>query len=495
MKTMTVSLVGVALMALMALMALVQPLAGQLSRSPTAAPQPDLAVSAPAPWLQQDPADSLYREGRRALNDGDYRAAARYFRQIRQRYAESGYVADAHYWEAFARFRLDTSGQLKQALVLLEGQLERYPDAQTTRDARDLRARIRGRLAQRGDADAAERIATRAAQLAPPAPRASPAPRARQAPRAAPAPRARLGPRARRYQDDDCDDDDDERLLALNALLQMRADQAVPILQRVLERRDEGSLCLRRKAVFLVSQKRSPETARILLNVVRSDPDQEVREQAVFWLSQVNTAEATAALDSILQNSSDVELQEKAVFALSQQRSPAASRALRDHLERDATPSEIKENIIFWLGQRRSEENAEYLRQYYASTDDAELKEKIIFSLSQMSLEENARWIMSIALDENETIDVRKNALFWAGQMNAVNIDDLVGLYDGMTDLEMKEHLVFVYSQRRESAAVDKLIDIGRNETNRELRGKAIFWLGQSRDPRAADFLLEIINR
>jgi hypothetical protein len=59
----------------------------------------------------------------------------------------------------------------------------------------------------------------------------------------------------------------------------------------------------------------------------------------------------------------------------------------------------------------------------------------------------------------------------------------------------MKEQLIFVYSQRRESEAVDKMMDIARRETDRELRKKAIFWLSQSRDPRVAEFLLEVINK
>jgi len=59
----------------------------------------------------------------------------------------------------------------------------------------------------------------------------------------------------------------------------------------------------------------------------------------------------------------------------------------------------------------------------------------------------------------------------------------------------MKEQLIFVYSQRHESAALDKLIQIAKNEQDKELRKKAIFWIGQSHDPRAAQFLLEIINQ
>lgn len=465
---------------------LVSPAAGQRQATPSA---DHAAADVPAPWLQQDPGDSLYQAGRAALNHGDYRAATRHFRLLRDRYPRSGYAGDAYYWEAFARSRLGSKEELRSAMDLIQAQAERYPDARTIRDARELRVQIQGELAQLGDAASAAAVAEAAAP--PAAPRAARPARPPTPPRAARPPRPPRGPQSSRS----CSEEDDERLIALNALLQMRAEQALPILRQVLEKRDEGSVCLRRQAMFLVSQKKSPETAAILLNAARNDPDAEVRANAVFWLSQVNAPEATAALDSILQYGADEELQEKAVFALSQQRGDEAARALRAHLERSGVSDDVKENIIFWLGQKRSAENAQYLKDFYAKTSSAALKEKVLFSLSQMSLEENARWLIGVAQNEREPIEIRKNALFWAGQMRQVPFTELAAMYGRVQSHEMKEQLIFVYSQRRETEAVDQLLQIARTEADPDLRKNAIFWLSQSNDPRVADFLLEMINK
>ena len=108
---------------------------------------------------------------------------------------------------------------------------------------------------------------------------------------------------------------------ALQGLLQMDAAKALPVLKKVLARRDSGSVCLRRRAVFIVSQQ-GTNAEPILLEVARTDPDAEVRGQAVFWLSQVDSPAALSALDSILKSSRDLELQDKAIFAISQQDSP-----------------------------------------------------------------------------------------------------------------------------------------------------------------------------
>jgi len=89
---------------------------------------------------------------------------------------------------------------------------------------------------------------------------------------------------------------------------------------------------------------------------------------------------------------------------------------------------------------------------------------------------------------------VRKTALFWAGQGKA-SIADLTRLYDTLDEQEMREQLVFVYSQRREPQAFDKMLDIARRDPDPEIRKKAIFWIGQSKDPRATQFIQELLER
>jgi HEAT repeat protein len=453
------------------------------------------AVSLPSPiWYDQDPGDSLYRAGQQLLNSGRYAEAADVFTKLTQRYPRSAYTADAYYWAAFAQYRSGDEDNYKQALANLETQRRRYPRANTLADGQALEARIQGELARQGDPQAAEWVRRHAESAAvpptPPVPPTAAVPPSAALPPTAPAP-----PRAGAAQAGcPSDNDDDPRMVALNALLQMDAEAAVPILKKVLARRDPCSGPLRRKAMFIVSQKRTAETEDILLNAARTDPDPEVREQAVFWLSQVGTERAVGALDSILQSSQDVEIQKKALFALSQIRGERGSQILRQYALRSDAPAEAREQAIFWLGQQRSTDNAAFLRDLYGKLTDQDLKERVIFSLSQMHTAENGRWLMDLAQNEREPMEMRKKALFWAGQMGAP-LSDLVALYDRTTNMEMKEQLIFVYSQRHDPAAIDKLIDIAKRETNPDLRKKAIFWLGQSNDPRARQVLIDIINQ
>jgi HEAT repeat protein len=439
----------------------------------------------PAAAWPQDQGDSLYRVGREALNAGRYQRAAEAFERLADRYPRSAYAGDALYWAAFARYRLGGTSNLKAALRRLSQQTDRYPRSSTRRDGEVLAARVNGELARLGNADAAESVYVAAAPpAAPTAPTAPTAPAAAPAAPAAPAPQGACG-----------GEDNDVRLAALNALLQMDSERALPILKQVLARRDACSVELRRKAVFLVSQKSGDEVTDILLGTARNDPDREVRTQAVFWLSQVHSDRAVAALDSVLMGSKDQEVQEKAIFALSQHESPRAAEILRRFVDRPDVSEDLKEKAIFWIGQQDTPENLKYLEDVYPRLSNDDLKEKLIFSISQMKDDESGRWLMALALNANEKLELRKKALFWAGQQHEIPIGDLTKLYDTMNDRDMKEQLIFVYSQRNESQAVDELMAIAQNEKDPELRRKAIFWLGQSKDPRVPDFLARLISK
>lgn len=449
------------------------------SAAPQAA-EPAGPATPPPAWLQGDPADSLYRAAREALNRRDYTQAANLFAALPDRFPRSGYAADAYYWRAFALYRLGGETRLREALAALRAQEQRFPKAGTKGDAKALERRIQGELARAGDSEAAEQVTAAATEaIAPPTPPSAPEP-----------PEPPEPPTA-----GDCDDDsDDTKLAALNALIHMNAERAQPILKRVLARRDAASVCLRQKAVFLVAQGGGEGVEGILVDAARSDPDRTVREQAVFWLSQVEGDQAVAALDSILRSSSDQGVQEKAVFALSQHDSDRARAALRAYAERPGLSSTLRERAIFWIGQSGGAENEAFLRNLFGRLKEDDLRQKVIFSISQMGGPENGRWLLGVARDRSQPMETRKQALFWAGQ-SGVPLADLAALYNSADDRAMREQLVFVYSQREEPAAVDKLLEIARRDPDPEMRKKALFWLGQSEDPRAAKGLQDIIEQ
>jgi len=416
------------------------------------------AVQAPAPWLQEDPGSRAYATAREALNARRYQEAAEAFAKLRQDYPKSAYLPASYYYQAFALSRVGGRSEYRQARDLLRTQLDRYAQASTYSDARELMVRVESQLARQGDSQAAAAI-TRQAQ-------------------------------------EPCGPEQEVRSAALNALMNMNAERAIPILKKVLEERDACSAELRQQAVFLIAQKMDDESVGILLDLAHRNPDPspEVREQAVFWLSQVDTEEALEALEAILRESDDPEIQENAVFAISQHDSQRSGQILRAYAERKDVSPEIRENALFWIGQRPG--GAEYLKSLWGSLDDPELKDNVLFSVAQDHSAESRTWLMALVRDESEDMEIRTSALFWVGQQDeGFSIRELRELFNSFSDPEMKEQVIFSASQRDEAAAVDFMMEIAENPENGEMREQAIFWLGQSEDPRVPEFLLRIIGR
>ena len=112
----------------------------------------------------EDPADSLYRAAREALNRGDYKRAATMFHDVQRKYPQSQYVADAMYYQAFALSRTGNERDLRTALDVLQEQQRRFPNAPSGTDAGTLVVRIQGALAHRGDPEAMKQLICLAAQ-------------------------------------------------------------------------------------------------------------------------------------------------------------------------------------------------------------------------------------------------------------------------------------------------------------------------------------------
>ena len=418
----------------------------------------------------EDPADSLYKLGREAVNDNDYRRAAALFKQLVDKYPNSAKAGDALYFRAYVLHKLGTErrskSDLDEALSAIELQQKSYASAPTAEDGRSLRSQIRAAQAALGDAQAAGDVASTSRGVA----------------------QARgCGSKA----------DEETRIAALQGLMNMSAEDAVPILKEVLKQRDACRVELRKQAVWMLAQKRAADVPQTLLEVARNDPSADVRGDAVFWMSQTRSELAVPLLDSILFTSKDEELREKAIFSLSQlaNGNERARAALRRAAEDEKMSEELRGNAIFWLGQGRLVDLA-YFKALFKKTTDRELREKIVFSVSQGQGAEPTAWLQELARDKTVDMATRKNAIFHLSQRRGVDLDVLSAIYDqSKGEDEIQDQVLFAYSQRRESAAADKLLAIAKNDPSVERRKQALFWLGQKNDPRVKELLREILIR
>jgi len=212
--------------------------------------------------------------------------------------------------------------------------------------------------------------------------------------------------------------------------------------------------------------------------------------------TDIGTVSAKEAVDYLLgvANRDEGKGAGEAIFATTLADSVDVTPRLAAIAENESRSDEVRGQAIFWLGQSRTDKSGDYLRRLYKTIRSEDVKDKVIFSISQQGDEDSQNWLIDLASNSGESTEMRKKALFWAGQ-SRTPFARLGAMYGRMREQEMKEQMIFVFSQRHEPAALDKLMDIAKNDPDREARRKALFWLGQSRDSRVSAFLADIINR
>jgi HEAT repeat protein len=184
-----------------------------------------------------------------------------------------------------------------------------------------------------------------------------------------------------------------------------------------------------------------------------------------------------------------------AVFWLGQSGDPRAYAALHGVIENGREDERVRAHAIFSLanGDRPASEFG-YLRAIYPRLTSDKLKESV---MQGMGGDESAgsAWLIGRARDNNESLKLRKSALFWAGQRKLTPTKDLVAVYRGTAEPSLREHAIFVLSQRDDEPALNELMRISREDPDKKMRARALFWLGQKDDPRVAKMIGDRVLR
>jgi HEAT repeat protein/TolA-binding protein len=423
-----------------------------------------------AAWSTDDPADSLYRVAREALNRGEYRRAAQLFNEITKKFPKSDYAQDCAYWEAFSRYRLGGTDDLKQALRILEGkgdvqiQFVNNPKESSV-DVPALRARVQGALAARGDREAARALETEA--------------------------KATGG----------CDREDiGVRAEALGALGQMDRAAAMPIVRKILANRDACTVELRRRALFVAARDADADAVTLIIDVAKNDTDQGVRSEAMRWLPRVAGDNAVPQLEDLLKSSTDEQTQRSAISALSSIDSDRARKAVRAIIERNDAGERVRSEAILSLSRERegravSMDDVNYLRSLYTKLESPRLREVVLTSVSRVETPENTQFLFGVVRNQSEATSLRATALQRLGRMSIVGLNDIAKLYDVADARSLREQILYALYQRKEPEAVDKLMEIARRDTDPQIRRTAVSLLARRNDPRAKQLLAELIEK
>lgn len=455
----------------------------------------------------QDEADSVYREARTLLNRGEWRRAATLFGQVAGRTPVSAYAPDALYWQAFALYRIGGMTELRDALNALDTRKSRFPRARSIEEADALAVRVGGALAARGDTGAQSRVRGLASG-----------------------------------SETVCDTEElSVRSSALSVLMRNDPDAAIPLLTRVLDRKDECSVSLRKSAVMMIGTKGDAAAKAKLADVAKTDPSADVRGDAIGYLAKVSGDEIVASLESVIRSDEDESVQRAAVRALGAHESPRARAAIRALVERTAAPERLRLEALSTFDRGAG---VGYSYSYSCSGNDCAARPMIAGGVSPQgmvtvptppSVPRPAAAPAPVAVRSGQAMTISSadlatiDALRWSNtdsdrRLSPEDATWLRGVYPRLETTRLKSRAVAVLSRSTDDQTLIWLMNLVQKEeepadvratvlsrlgkelpiaqlnrlydgaSSRAVRSQIVEVLGDRKEPEATDKLIEIVR-
>jgi HEAT repeat protein len=374
---------------------------------------------------RKDRVESMYEDGQRALEEARWQRAVERFSSVAE---VKGSRSDAAlYWKAYA---LDKLGQKAEALATAAELIKTYPTSRWMGDVKALEIQVRQSVGQpvRPEAEADEEL----------------------------------------------------KLLALQGLQHSAPDQAIPMIEKILQ--GQQSPRMKERALFVLAQSSSPRARQILTTIARGSANPDLQRRAIQYLGIHGGRENRELLAEIYTASTDVDVKRRILraFGVSGERTRVLAVATSE------TSPELRGEAVQQLGVMGAHEE---LWQLYQKETAVPVKRQI---LQAMFVGGNTARLIEIANAETNP-ELRRAAIRNLGHMGAQrSADALLSIYNREKDLETRKAVIQALANQNNA---EQLVAIARKETDVQVRKDIVNRLSHMQSKVALDYLMEILNK
>jgi hypothetical protein len=370
-------------------------------------------------------AEDAYEAGQEALEDERWQRAVERFASVIE--ANGARVDAAMYWRAYA---LDRLGQKADALAAAAELIKRFPSSRWMADAKALELQVRQSAGQ------------------PVSPEAT--------------------------------GDEELKLLALQGLQHSDPEQAIPMIEKILQ--GPQSPRMKDRALFVLAQSSSPRARQVLAEMARGNANPDLQRKAIQYLGVHGGRDNRELLAQIYDSSQDVDIKRRILrsFMISGDRARLLNAATTEK-----TP-ELRAEAVQQLGVMGAHDELWTLYQKETSVD---VKKRII---QAMFVGGNVTRMSELAVNE-QSVDLRRAAIRNLGLMRAAKSGEtLTMLYGREKDAAIKREIINAFFLQGNA---EQLVAIARKETDPNMRKELVSRLSQMRSKVALDYLMEILQK
>jgi HEAT repeat protein len=366
-----------------------------------------------------------YEAGQRLLEKSQWLQAVERFASVAE--LKGARLDAALYWKAYA---LDRLGQKAEALAAAAELIKGFPTSRWISDAKALEIQVRQSVGQpmRPEAEADEEL----------------------------------------------------KLLAIQGLQHSSPEQAIPMLEKILQ--GTQSPRLKERALFVLAQSNSARARQVIAGIAKGAGNPDLQRRAIQYLGTNGTRENRELLAEIYSSSSDIDVKRRILraFMVSGDRARVLAAATTE------SAPELRAEAVRQLGVMGAHDE---LWQLYQKESTIDVKKQI---LQAMFVGGHATRLIELANSEPNA-ELRRTAIRNLGVMGSRQTGDaLVALYGKEKDVEIRKAVLQgLFTQGN----AEQLVAIARKETDPNMRKELVRRLSTMNSKVAVDYLLEILNK
>jgi HEAT repeat protein len=368
--------------------------------------------------------DRLYAQGQDAIERAQWTQAVERFTALVS--ARAPRADAALYWRAYS---LDKLNRQADALTSVAELLEIYPSSRWLAEARALEIQVR----------------QRAGQPVPP----------------------------------DTQNDEELRLFAIQGLQLQDPEQAIPMLEKLLQ--GASSPRLKERALFVLAQSNTPRARELLTSIARGSANPDLQLRAIQYIGMQGTQPNRQLLGEIYASATDIDVKRQILrgFMMSGDRERVLAAATGEK------SPELRAEAVRQLGVMGARDE---LWQLYQKETDPDVKEQMIQALF---IGGDVSRLIEVANNDSNT-ELRRRAIQGLGMMDRQRTADaILNIYNGQTDAGLRQSAIDALFIQQNAEA---LVALARKETDRDLKQRIVQKLALMRSPAARDYMMELLK-
>jgi HEAT repeat protein len=368
--------------------------------------------------------ENLYEQGQSAIERAQWARAIERFTAIVDSKAPR---ADAAlYWRAYS---LDKVNRQAEALTSVAELLKGYPSSRWVADARALEIQVRQRAGQP------------------------------------------VSPEVQA--------DEELRLFAIQGLQHQDPEQAIPMLEKLLQ--GTSSPRVKERALFVLAQSNATRARQVMTAVARGSSNPDLQMKAIQYIGMTGSQPNRQLLGEIYAASPDIDVKRQILraYMMSNDRERVLAAATSEK------SPQLRAEAVRQLGMMGARDE---VWQLYQKETDAQVRSQIIQGLFMAG---DSTHLLEVATNDTNP-DLRRRAIQHLGMMGRDRTGDaILNIYNRQTDVGVKEAAIDALFIQQNA---ETLVALARKESDRDLKRRIVSKLALMQSPAARDYMLELLK-